>query len=282
MTGINFDHDMMSASMRLKIWQLRVGAFLSAALIQATFVISNGRADDDEEAAVQEQPSETRDAAVVMRREADAALRGKIAIVDRICELTDAQKQKLELAGQGDIKKLLASGMGPDRLRRLWRRPRLVGPASPRDESLFFKLLDRILTAEQAQKYSALRPVLRAGGWISLGRSGEIETVEINLTGIEFGDDDLAHLADWPRLPALYSLNLAGTNVTDAGLKNLKRLSQLRHLDLSRTAMTDSGLNDLQSLSRLKHLTLQGLSERLGDAAVEDLKCASPALEIHW
>jgi hypothetical protein len=53
-------------------------------------------------------------------------------------------------------------------------------------------------------------------------------------------------------------------------------------LDLTATNVTDAGLDHLNGLTTLKHLTLNGLSDRLSDAAVADLKRALPMLEIHW
>jgi hypothetical protein len=126
------------------------------------------------------------------------------------------------------------------------------------NHSLFFKALDTVLTNEQAIKYQSARAVFRRGGLIQLRERESDYEVEINLTDTEFTDNDLAQLSDWPASPVLWSLNLTGTNVTDAGLDQLKRLTTLRHL------------------------TLSGLSDRLSDAAVANLKRALPNLEIHW
>ena len=41
-------------------------------------------------------------------------------------------------------------------------------------------------------------------------------------------------------------VNLAGTKVTDAGLKELKDLKQLTYLQLGHTGVTDDGVADLQ------------------------------------
>src|SRR5258708_38687105 len=54
------------------------------------------------------------------RKQLRALLQKKIAIVDRMCRLTDAQKEKLELAGVGDNKRLA------DRVERLGLQFQLV------------------------------------------------------------------------------------------------------------------------------------------------------------
>jgi hypothetical protein len=266
-------------------------------------------------------------------------LREKIEVIDRCCRLSDGQKQKLQLAGQGDIKRffdrfeeikrrfhpedfanqdmLETLGQITDRLDELDRsldsglseddaasakaeaallskahrnlEARLIttirvnlrlavrAQGAPNlqntetqslkrclqlglsdDHSLFFKALDTLLTDEQADRYQAVRAVFRCGGLVQMRRRGSDDAVEINLTDTAFSDSDLAKLSAWPALPVLCSLNLTGTNVTDAGLDHLK------------------------GLTTLKHLTLNGLSDRLSDAAVADLKRALPMLEVHW
>lgn len=216
------------------------------------------------------------------RKHAEATLRRNIRIVDRFCMLTDVQKQKLELVGRGDIKRLMDSGSGNELLdeiqfaRRGFARRFPAAPAS----SLFVKSLERLLTAEQATRYVPLRAVFRAGG--AINRRTEAEIAEIDLSGTKFSDGDLADLARWPASPALAVLNLAGTPVTSAGLGHLQHLRQLKQLDLSDTAISDAGLNDLRDVKTLRHLVVKGLNNRLGDAAVADLKRALPQLEIHW
>ncbi len=54
---------------------------------------------------------------------------------------------------------------------------------------------------------------------------------------------DLAHLK-W--LPSLNRLNLAGTEIDDAGLFHLKELGGLRYLWLTGTQVSDAGVTDLQ------------------------------------
>lgn len=66
------------------------------------------------------------------------------------------------------------------------------------------------------------------------------------------------------------SLHLAGTGVTDKGLKQLAELNNLATLDLQDTKVTDAGLKQLASL---KKLTSLGLSEaQLSDANLRVLR----------
>ena len=63
---------------------------------------------------------------------------------------------------------------------------------------------------------------------------------------------------------------LYGTQVTDAGLEQLKGLSQLRELRLHFTRVTDAGLEQPKGLSQLRELRLH--ETRVTDAGLEQLK----------
>src|SRR5438552_2252509 len=45
--------------------------------------------------------------AVAARKQLDTVLRQRVAVVDTVCGLNDMQKQKLELAGRGDVKRFI-------------------------------------------------------------------------------------------------------------------------------------------------------------------------------
>ena len=106
------------------------------------------------------------------------------------------------------------------------------------------------------------------------------------LTGADISDEGLAHLAglrklvvfnlaDTPKvtdlgvqhlapiLPALNSLELPGTRITDASMAAIGQIQGLSDLDLSRTRVTDDGLAHLAGLIKLKFLWL-------GDTAITD------------
>ena len=57
------------------------------------------------------------------------------------------------------------------------------------------------------------------------------------------------------QLTKLQSLTLWGTQVTDAGLVNVKGLTQLQSLNLSKTQVTDAGLVNLKGLMKLQDWT---------------------------
>jgi outer membrane lipoprotein-sorting protein len=73
------------------------------------------------------------------------------------------------------------------------------------------------------------------------------------------------------------TLNLRGTRVTDAGLKELAGLKTLKKLDLP-TQVTDAGLKELAGLKSLQLLNLEGTD--VTDAGVERLQKALPGCKI--
>src|SRR5438132_7218776 len=75
-----------------------------------------------------------------------------------------------------------------------------------------------------------------------------VKAVE-NLGGKVTRDDKL------PGKPVI-AVNLYGTKVTDAGLKELKHLKQLTSLNLACTQVTAAGLKELKHLKQLTSLKL--------------------------
>ena len=71
-------------------------------------------------------------------------------------------------------------------------------------------------------------------------------------------------------LAGLRSLNLGGTDVTDAGLAHLRGLEKLSSLDLRVTVVTDAGLARLASLKGLESLNLS--ATKVSDAGLAHLK----------
>ena len=221
------------------------------------------------------------DDAVAARKQLDMHLRQRIAIVDHVCGLTDAQKQQLELAGRGDNKRLSdhieefrrefqSAKNDQNRINELHQvaQPlirRLNG--IPSDDSLLVKMLEKILTADQLAKWEPIRVVDRAGGLVQMRQCGPDKILEINLTGTAFADDGLVLLGE---LPNLHVLALGGTRVTDTGLKQLKRLASLKVLWLYNTAVSDSGLAHLNGLASLESLKLSGT--KVTDAGLVYLK----------
>jgi hypothetical protein len=109
------------------------------------------------------------------RKQLDTLLPQKIAIVDRVCGLTDTQKQTLQLAGRGDNKRLLdrVEEMGmqlqlvkndENKVQALFQNAKTlkhhVGPGLFHD-TLFVKSLEKTLAAEQPGPAHQNRAVCR-------------------------------------------------------------------------------------------------------------------------
>jgi hypothetical protein len=84
----------------------------------------------------------------------------------------------------------------------------------------------------------------------------------IRMRGLRDGDTFLAYLSG-RQLPYLTRLDLAGSQITDAGLRSMSKFGVLQWLDLSETQVTYSGLRTaLDQLPALTRLNVQ--ATRLG------------------
>lgn len=92
-----------------------------------------------------------------------------------------------------------------------------------------------------------------------------LKTLDLFNTGV--GDASLGTLAG--ALPALTSLNLAGTRVTDEGMRSLARFEALEVLHLGWTDVSDGGLASLSELPALRTIILHGAA--VGDAGMVHL-----------
>jgi len=97
----------------------------------------------------------------------------------------------------------------------------------------------------------------------------------IDLAGTQVTDAGLQKLAS---LTNLGMPVLSSTQVTDAGLKELAPLTKLGRLDLTEVQVTDAGLKELASLTNLKLLDLR--NTKVTDAGVEELQKALPKCQI--
>jgi Leucine-rich repeat (LRR) protein len=77
-----------------------------------------------------------------------------------------------------------------------------------------------------------------------------LDLVEVN--GLMVEDGDLKSIENSP----LSTLNIAGTQFTDAGCDSLAKLVTLTNLDVSRTKLTGAGLKKIKTLKKLKDLEL--------------------------
>jgi Leucine-rich repeat (LRR) protein len=225
-----------------------------------------------------ENPSE-------MRNWLDSQLRSKIAVVDRTMHLTDAQREKLQLAGRGDIKHFIDrieqdrrqfesvtdDALTEDLLAILTRTTRRLKEKLDSglfdDGSLFTMTLNRSLTSEQAEISAAMHAIAAAGGYISPGKSDEEEVDQVILSSTDFGDKGLMQIRP---LRHVKVLDLEATEITDDGLKHLTGLDRLEVLDLSNTGITDTGLAHLTRLNNLKVIYLK--NAHVTDAGLEHLQ----------
>ena len=73
-------------------------------------------------------------------------------------------------------------------------------------------------------------------------------------------------------------LTLGGTQITDAGLKEVAKMQNLTHLYLDVTKITDAGLKDIAKMQNLTVLKLY--NTKITDAGLAQLKKALPKCEI--
>jgi len=226
----------------------------------------------------------------VARHNLEMLFRRRIAFVDRVCTLTDAQKQKLELVSRGDVKRLLdrihdielavqRGEIAPAEVPKLVQESQQIKSGISIVGSLSANLLGQLLTREQLAKYEPLRMVIHIGGRIQTEDTESGAVLEIDIHDTAFGDHDAVHLGDFPRLQRLFLANtrvtndalanvrgltnlewldVAGAQVTSDGLQNLRGLTNLQWLSLARTRVSDSGLAHLSRLARLQALDLEG------------------------
>jgi hypothetical protein len=79
------------------------------------------------------------------------------------------------------------------------------------------------------------------------------EWITLVMDGTDARDEDMIYLE---RLEELVGLQLANTNITDAGIPHLARSSRLWRLNLNGTKVTDNGLAYLEGLKNLSELDL--------------------------
>jgi internalin A len=99
--------------------------------------------------------------------------------------------------------------------------------------------------------------------------------VSVNLSGTQITDAGLKELAPLTNLTRLF---LSSPQVTDAGLKELAPLTNLTRLFLKDTRVTDTGLKELAPLTNLTTLVLK--DTRVTDAGVKELQAVLPRCEI--
>jgi len=238
--------------------------------------------EEDEESA----PPSISDASV-SRHNLEMLFRRRFAFVDRVCGLTDPQKQKLEVVMRGDLKRSLdrideietkcrLGKVDPDDVKKLNREVRRIETGASTESSLLAKVAQKLMTPQQHERYEPLRKLIHVGGRIQREEPESGEVVEIDVHGTPFADGDSIHFAKFPSLQRLF---LAGTQVTDDGLAHLQGLTKLEWLDLSATGVTDTGLAHLQVLTKLQWLSLGSTS--VSDAGLTHLSGLTRLQALH-
>ena len=101
------------------------------------------------------------------------------------------------------------------------------------------------------------------------------QVYSLNLANTKVTDAGLAALAE---LPNLRVLHLEKTGIGDAGLAHLKNLQSLEYLNVYGTQVTDAGLAHLQGLKNLKSLYLW--QSKVTDAGADSLRKALPTCKV--
>ena len=128
------------------------------------------------------------------------------------------------------------------------------------------------LDADLARRAAEVAQALRARGVIAQPLSQDDPRLDVNasLATPPFGDADLALLQ--PAAAAIVNLNLARSQVTDAGVAGLKGFAVLESLRLDSTGVGDAALACVPAMPRLKVLNLH--STKVTDAGLAGLKQA--------
>lgn len=98
----------------------------------------------------------------------------------------------------------------------------------------------------------------------------------LNLAGSAVTDEGLRHVG---RLTRLTELHLENTGVTDAGLAHLSGLKHLEYLNLYGTNVSDAGVEHLKTLPNLRKLYLW--KTKVTSAGAEAIKAAIPTAEVN-
>jgi len=234
----------------------------------------------------------------------------------KICVLTPDQRQHLQRAGEGEVRRFtelaerlsneLAAAYRLEEVKLEFSQSqfeqfdqvkqcekRMFGP-----NSFFDKVRERVLTSSQ-------RTIRRAANELgAAGVSCHARPDEPGIYEVRFRRPAVSHrliellkefpqldvlsfqstritdddLSEVARLDQITALELGETQVGDTGLHHLCSLMNLESLDLSKTGVTDAGLEQITSLKRLQRIKLTGAP--VTDAGVARLQAAIPGLEV--
>jgi hypothetical protein len=133
------------------------------------------------------------------------------------------------------------------------------------------------VTPAAGAEVEAINKLKQAGAQISeVAQNDHHIEVAFHLSSNKITDEQIAPLKDLARLVVM--VNLRGTEITDAGLEQLKGLENLEYLNLYSTPITDAGLKHLEGLKKLRHVYVW--QTQVTDAGVNALKAAVPEVKI--
>ena len=115
---------------------------------------------------------------------------------------------------------------------------------------------DTLEPEEQAQRLDDVKAAAEIYRFSVMPISAEDDRLRINVINAsrEFGDEQLALLE--PVAERIVWLDLARSQITDAGMGTIGGMSNLERLHLENTAVSDDGIAELTGLSNLEYLNL--------------------------
>lgn len=125
------------------------------------------------------------------------------------------------------------------------------------------------LTAEEKKAVAAVASKLQAmnASLMPLAQDNDQQRLSVINAADKFGDKELALIA--PIAAHVVWVDLARSQVTDAGLTTLAKLSNLERLHLENTKIGDAGIAQLAGLAKLEYLNLYGT--KVSDAGIAKL-----------
>ncbi|MSR55736.1 MAG: hypothetical protein EXS09_21020 [Gemmataceae bacterium] len=133
---------------------------------------------------------------------------------------------------------------------------------------MFLLVATTELIAQSPAKHTddAIARIEKLGGAVRKISQGS-DALEVDLQGSTVTDADLKDLV---LLKNVQVIRLKETKIGDAGLEYVSKIATLKRLFLDKTAVTDAGLSRLGGLKNLEFLSLYGTA--VGDAGLEHLK----------
>ncbi len=119
-------------------------------------------------------------------------------------------------------------------------------------------LWDTLTSEEKAQRLADVADAAEKHHFSVMPISAEDDHLRVNVINAakEFGDEQLKLLE--PVADHVVWLDLARSQVTDAGMKTVRLMRGLERLHLENTAVTGTGIAELANLSELEYLNLYG------------------------